>query len=891
MNPLSLRKQQSDATGTCTANKYDVAKQSYFFKQQDNDYMEHTMLRIDSATSDGNSSSGNNSHRGVRSRHSYGGYHPDWNRLHPNNLSSVPINQPTPSPRQRRRVIAPSSCRNTSNKGDSMFISASKMDTQTQSVPKLPMLVAHRLHHRNDYMLPSTAVPITDAAKRSFSMDETRYSSLDHHKNPNSEDVIRSNGNRSHTSSRTTFRMLSSTSLSSDGDDNDDNDEISGDFTSQDNRNNNRRYRRNGSPGSLKNIGTPSTVASSNISLSSNISYDEAHYDDRSSPKLLFTNSNYTTTPSLMISSSFEKASNRHHSTGFEATSTNAPHSANTGLSSQSTTINSNITSSYDDSTTTSSSINNDILYHREKHFVTSGRTRFRLRPIRINFCYYVNGLYRLFMENWFLSTAIVAWFTVGVVSIVTTKILVKEWSVPPLVLTTQQLAMGSIILRIFLRYSSKNGTLQPWPWHNQKDLHNTFAAETAPSSRGVVVVTERTIPSTTNYNTALVRREVTNMNVSSNVATNNNIEISSNPNSCNVESNVSPDLNAVNNIDGEYDNPIYNMKNEIIVSSVANAITSSGSTDSVNIRHDNNYHHGHPVNPFDFYWRTFQGHSNFILSGIFFSLDFLFSNTAMSLSDASFVETVKASDPICTTTIALIYQVDKLSIAEGCSLALLVIGVLLSTIGNSKSHHTTDITPVNMDEGNNVNAVLLSSVISSLSNESTDLGNNLTSRILMNINDNLQQLQDVDLMAFGNNASQYDEMIGAPTSTIDDDSQAALWGSIFTASLVTTANLCFAFRAMNQKRYRLNTIEMYQMDDMNLLCRMLQIGALFLCIPTILLHGSLIMRNVLSIIPSFSISHQQQQQGGMTTNIHFQDQLTYIFVSLVNAVSYATYK
>jgi hypothetical protein len=42
--------------------------------------------------------------------------------------------------------------------------------------------------------------------------------------------------------------------------------------------------------------------------------------------------------------------------------------------------------------------------------------------------------------------------------------------------------------------------------------------------------------------------------------------------------------------------------------------------------------------------------HYDFILAGLFNALDFLASNTAFSQSAASFVETVKASEPITTT-------------------------------------------------------------------------------------------------------------------------------------------------------------------------------------------------------------------------------------------------
>jgi drug/metabolite transporter (DMT)-like permease len=82
-------------------------------------------------------------------------------------------------------------------------------------------------------------------------------------------------------------------------------------------------------------------------------------------------------------------------------------------------------------------------------------------------------------------------------------------------------------------------------------------------------------------------------------------------------------------------------------------------------------------------------------LAGLFNALDFLASNTSFSHSAASFVETIKASEPITTTAIALI---DKLRFPEAVSLGVLVSGVLCSTFGNTSD--AVDTTTGNNEDG-----------------------------------------------------------------------------------------------------------------------------------------------------------------------------------------------
>jgi hypothetical protein len=134
------------------------------------------------------------------------------------------------------------------------------------------------------------------------------------------------------------------------------------------------------------------------------------------------------------------------------------------------------------------------------------------------------------------LPMAIIAWYIVGVVSIVTTKVLLTDWQVPPLVVTFQQLSSGSCVLWLYLLVFQ--GGAQPWPWDN---------------------------------------------------------------------------------IQGK--------------KSSSSLCIDAGLVDTSRIVS-----------------KTPMRHYDFILAGLFNALDFLASNTAFSQSAASFVETVKASEPITTT-------------------------------------------------------------------------------------------------------------------------------------------------------------------------------------------------------------------------------------------------
>lgn len=73
--------------------------------------------------------------------------------------------------------------------------------------------------------------------------------------------------------------------------------------------------------------------------------------------------------------------------------------------------------------------------------------------------------------------------------------------------------------------------------------------------------------------------------------------------------------------------------------------------------------------------------------SSICFALGFLATNFGFAGSAASFVETVKAAEPLTSATVAACYGIENISTPQKASLGSIVAGVLLATLGNSSNH------------------------------------------------------------------------------------------------------------------------------------------------------------------------------------------------------------
>jgi drug/metabolite transporter (DMT)-like permease len=189
------------------------------------------------------------------------------------------------------------------------------------------------------------------------------------------------------------------------------------------------------------------------------------------------------------------------------------------------------------------------------------------------------------------LMVLVVVWYSIGVASICTTKILADQ-GIPPLVLTFQQLLLSSILLRIHLGIT---GEVQPLP----KVVLSKFQT---------ILRCHRPI------------RE-------------------------SKEDDTHNSNHANSNIDDEVDK----------------TVTYAGKLPS----NDHLYIH-------------------FGLMGVFDGLDFLSTAIGFTMANASFVETVKSSQPITTTAVALFFGIDTLQRTEALAMAVIVAGVFCATLGNT---------------------------------------------------------------------------------------------------------------------------------------------------------------------------------------------------------------
>lgn len=71
--------------------------------------------------------------------------------------------------------------------------------------------------------------------------------------------------------------------------------------------------------------------------------------------------------------------------------------------------------------------------------------------------------------------------------------------------------------------------------------------------------------------------------------------------------------------------------------------------------------------------------------TGFFFTAGFLFTNIGFSVASASFVETIKAVEPLSSAAVAVGFQLEpNLSPTEWSSLGVMVVGMMCSTVGNA---------------------------------------------------------------------------------------------------------------------------------------------------------------------------------------------------------------
>jgi Triose-phosphate Transporter family len=215
------------------------------------------------------------------------------------------------------------------------------------------------------------------------------------------------------------------------------------------------------------------------------------------------------------------------------------------------------------------------------------------------------------------------------------------------------------------------------------------------------------------------------------------------------------------------------------------------------------------------------------VAAGIFFCLGFLATNHGFQASSASFVETIKASEPITSAMVAVWWGIEFLSYEECVSLGTIVAGVVLSTLGNSAGgvggggggHHY----------GFNHHHILRQHAAAAATSTSHHMG-------------------------------------------FVESTRACL--------IVLASNLCFSFRGLYQKLFRATPEGSAQvLDDLNLQYRMQQIGTAILIIPVLIWDMPTILRHIILV--------SRHADGGLFRSGLL---LRYIYMSLLNGFAFTGY-
>ena len=231
----------------------------------------------------------------------------------------------------------------------------------------------------------------------------------------------------------------------------------------------------------------------------------------------------------------------------------------------------------------------------------------------------------------------------------------------------------------------------------------------------------------------------------------------------------------------------------------------------------------------------------------IFFALGFLFTNYSFSAADASFVETIKASEPITSATLAYLYSIETLGVQEVFSLIAICIGVLISTIGNH--HHDHDTTSI------------ITSTVTTSAKATTIMTNS-----------NIKQ-------------------------------------SLLSSGIVMCSNLCFSFRGLYQKLYRssmkqqssqssqsssstslvIHNISIIPLSDNQLQLKVHQIGTIALFALQVL--AMLDLDRLTNHLPSMVLGTSSQRHNNNTDDERMTFTTSYFVLAIVNAFAFTHYK
>ena len=226
------------------------------------------------------------------------------------------------------------------------------------------------------------------------------------------------------------------------------------------------------------------------------------------------------------------------------------------------------------------------------------------------------------------------------------------------------------------------------------------------------------------------------------------------------------------------------------------------------------------------------------VLAGICFSLGFYTTNLAFGAASPSYVETIKAAEPITSAILAVTYGLERLTTMEISSLGGIITGMLVSTLASSSSPSPSSSSSSSSNIATN-HSLLLAAIIVMASN------------LCFSLRGLYQKI--------------YQRAIDATIKSIDTtDTNHSSLSAVISSSYPSPS---------------FSSSSMSKLDDLNLQFRMQQIGVTIFLVPTLLKDGPRLFFHLIQVTTHLDTIE-------LTTVI-----LRYVALSVVNGLAFSSYK
>lgn len=239
--------------------------------------------------------------------------------------------------------------------------------------------------------------------------------------------------------------------------------------------------------------------------------------------------------------------------------------------------------------------------------------------------------------------------------------------------------------------------------------------------------------------------------------------------------------------------------------------------------------------------------------AGVCFSMGFYVTNLGFGAASASFVETVKAAEPITSAALAVSYGLEVLTTMEVSSLCTIVLGVVLSTLGNATSNSTEGNTDTDFSNVKNDDASLF---VTSLQSCAIVMLANLCFSFRGLYQKLFRSAQEKRSAKLHQNGGEDVDSLSLPDDTKGHPQHHH-----------------------HPHHHNGTSTPLKPLDDLNLQFRMQQIGVFLLLPPTVLWKGSGILHEVARVY---------RLSGGLVSSGLLSH---YLLLSLINGLAFTCYK